>query len=88
MKIFGIIESYQDYKESDATNWGVERTIEDARKRLEEAVGEILSYKRDEMSDDEWNEFVANHYTNKENTSWVYSNDDFVVKFYIDELDF
>lgn len=88
MKVYGIIESYQDYRTSDATNWGVERTIKDARKRLEEIVGEILEYKREEMSDTEWHEFVENHYTNKTKTWWMYDNGDVVFKFYIDELDF
>ena len=87
MKYYGVIESYQDYKGADATLWGVEKTIVDAHGRLSEAVGEILPYKRDEMNDDEWDEFIAEKFVDGDNREWYYEDDDCVVKIYIDEVE-
>ena len=85
MKAYGIIESYQDYKGADATLWGVEKTVDAARERLEEAVGEIV-YGREDMEEDEWNEFVAEHYINDDRTSWKYDDGDTCYIFHIDEV--
>lgn len=87
MKIYGVVESYQDYKGADATNWGVEFTIESARALLSYAAGEILSYKREDMEDDVWDVFVDMHYVDESKTSWLYEDGDIVLKFYIDKLD-
>ena len=38
MKLYGIIESYLDYKGADATNWGVKKTLEEAKAALKEIV--------------------------------------------------
>ena len=87
MKYYGVIESYQDYKGADATLWGVEKTVEAAQERLSEAAGEILSYKREEMDDDEWDEFIADKFIDGDNREWYYEDGDCVVKLYIDEVE-
>ena len=87
MKYYGVIESYQDYKGADATLWGVEKTVEDAQKRLSEAAGEILLYKRDEMDDDEWEAFVQENFIDSDHREWYYDDGDCVVKLYIDSVE-
>lgn len=77
MKLYGIIESYQDYKGADATNWGVKTSLEDAKKYLLEIIGQQFHYIKvsliDEIEDEQctraedeqielrWNEWVEDH---------------------------
>ena len=89
MKYYGVIESHQDYKGADATLWGVEKTIEAARNRMSEAAGEILSHKREEMSDDEWEAFFEEYAIGdpERTRDWYYEDDDLVVKRHIEDVD-
>lgn len=89
MKAYGIVESYQNYKGSDATLWGVKKTVEQARERLEEAVEELI-YGREEKTDEEWREFLDKHYIDENRLSWMYDDGDSCYIFHIDtvEIDF
>lgn len=49
MKLFGIIESYQDYKGADATNWGVRRTLKEAKDALIAAIEQQFHYIRENI---------------------------------------
>lgn len=87
MKYYGVIESYQDYKGADATLWGVEKTVEDAQKRLSEAVSEILPYKRSKMDDNDWETFIQENFIDSDHREWYYDDGDCVVKLYIDSVE-
>ena len=87
MKYYGVIESYQDYKGADATLWGVEKTVEDAQKRLSEAVSEILPYKRSKMDDNDWETFIQENYIDNKKRAWFYDDGDSCLKFYIDSVE-
>ena len=79
MKLYGIIESYQDYKGADATNWGVAHTLEDALKRLKGILVDQFHYIREDIINDiedktctraedseveaRWDEWVDEHLT-------------------------
>ena len=52
MKLYGIIESYQDYKGADATNWGVKKTLEDALTALKEIIEQQFHYIRENIIDE------------------------------------
>lgn len=49
MKLYGIIESYQDYKCADASNWGVAKTIEGAKEKLIGAIEQQFNYIREDI---------------------------------------
>ena len=77
MKLYGIIESYLDYKGADASNWGISKTLEDAKKRLIEIIEQQFYYIRERLMDDAltedgesvdedkleslWNEWIEEH---------------------------
>lgn len=52
MKIYGIIESFQDYQGADATNWGVKKTLEQALSALKEIIEQHFHYIRESIFDD------------------------------------
>jgi hypothetical protein len=52
MKLYGIIESYQDYKGADATNWGVEKSLEKAKERLVGIIEQQFHYIREDFEDE------------------------------------
>ena len=49
MKLYGIIESYMDYKGADATNWGVKKTLEEAQAALKEIIEHQFHYIRENI---------------------------------------
>ena len=77
MKLYGIIESYQDYKGADATNWGAKKTLEQALEALKEIlrqqfhyIRENIIYEIEDATDEEanenevetrWNEWIDEH---------------------------
>ena len=52
MKLFGIIEVYQDYKGADATNWGVKKTLKEALETLRGIIEQQFQYIRENIIDD------------------------------------
>ena len=56
MKLYGLIESYQDYKGADATNWGVKKTLEDAKKDLIDILEQQFHYIRENIICEIWEE--------------------------------
>ena len=82
MKIYAVIESYQDYKVADATLWGVSKTREKALARLKEAIEERYEYIREDKEDDEWEQFIGAGFVNED--MWGYDDGDTVTRFYIE----
>ena len=83
MKLYGVIESFQDYKGADATLWGVKKTKEEARELIKQAASEVC-YECEGMEDDELEKFVNEHYTDEEKTDWEFDDGDSLLKFHID----
>lgn len=52
MKLYGIIESYLDYKGADASNWGVATTLKKALKQLIEVLEQQFYYIRENFIED------------------------------------
>lgn len=76
MKLYGIIESFLDYRGADATNWGVVKTLEEAKSRLLEIIDQQFYYMKEQFEEDAvkdddtvdrelqetiWNEWVEEH---------------------------
>ena len=89
MKIFGIIESYADFKHSAASNYGVCKTLEKAKKRLDEIIRERFEGRYDEDEREELEAFIQAGYEDDDTcrVKWHYDDGDVDLKFYIDELD-
>ena len=89
MKIFGIIESYADFKHSDASNHGVCKTLEKAKKRLDEIILERFGDRYDEDEREELETFIQAGYEDDDTcrVKWHYDDGDVDLKFYIDEID-
>ena len=49
MKLFGIVESYQDYKGADATNWGVSKSLKKALESLRGILEQQFHYIRENI---------------------------------------
>lgn len=49
MKLYGIIESYQDYKGADATNWGVCKSLKEALETLRGIIEQQFHYIRENI---------------------------------------
>lgn len=49
MKLYGIIESYQDYKGADATNCGVSKSLKEALETLRGIIEQQFHYIRENI---------------------------------------
>ena len=56
MKLYGIIESYLDYKGADATNWGVKKSLDEAKSALKEIIEQQFHYIRENLEEECYDE--------------------------------
>lgn len=84
-----IIESYADFKHSDASNYGVCKTLEKAKKRLDEIIRERFGGRYDEDEREELEAFIQAGYEDNDTckVKWHYDDGGVDLKFYIDEID-
>lgn len=96
MKLYAITESYAYYKGSDATFWGVHKTLEDAKTALLDIIKERFDYIKDMMYGDteeeieqEFEGWINNRFVKTDAcvVMWEDDDDDAVTKFYIDETE-
>ena len=92
-ELYVITESYLDYKGADATNHGVFKTLDDARKGLVSAIKDLFEGSCAFVDNDietledvaEW--MKPNYVYEEPNTIlWAYDDGDSSYRFYIDKI--
>lgn len=101
-KLYGIIESFQDYKGADATNYGVWSTFEGAKAALNRIIEQNFHYIYENFLQDanndkakakeKWDEWVLSNYNTdfaKEyegDLEWEYDDGDTVTRYYLEKV--
>lgn len=96
MILYAITESYACYKGSDATFWGVYKTLQEAKDALFDIIKDRFDYIKDNIDEDdedaleeEFEGWINKRYVkaNDSVVKWEDYDDDAVTKFYIDETE-
>ena len=77
--IYVIVNSYNDYESmAVATDGGAFSTLEKAREKFIEYLHEIWDYRKDLLTNEEFDEWFESCFQNEEKTVWVWDTGDCV----------
>ena len=87
--IYVIVNSYNDYEGmAVATDGGAFSTFEKAKEKFIEYLKEIWDYRKELITDEEFNDWFESCFQNEEKTVWVWDTGDCVSDISIHQVKF
>ena len=87
--IYVIVNSYNDYESmAVATDGGAFSTLEKAKEKFIEYLHEIWDYRKELITNDEFNDWFESCFQNEEKTVWVWDTGDCVNDISIHQVKF
>ena len=87
--IYVIVNSYNDYEGmAVATDGGAFSTLEKAKEKFIEYLHEIWDYRKDLLTNEEFDEWFESCFQNEEKTVWVWDTGDCVSDISIHQVKF
>jgi hypothetical protein len=87
--IYVIVNSYNDYEDmAVATDGGAFSTLEKAKEKFIEYLHEIWDYRKELITNDEFNEWFESCFQNEEKTVWIWDTGDCVSDISIHQVKF
>lgn len=87
--IYVIINSYNDYEDmAVATDGGAFSTLEKAKEKFIEYLHEIWDYRKELITNDEFNDWFESCFQNEEKTVWIWDTGDCVSDISIHQVKF
>lgn len=87
--IYVIVNSYNDYEGmAVATDGGAFSTLEKAKEKFIEYLHEIWDYRKELITNDEFNDWFESCFQNEEKTVWIWDTGDCVSDISIHQVKF
>ena len=87
--IYVIVNSYNDYESmAVATDSGAFSTLEKAKEKFIEYLHEIQDYRKELITNDEFNDWFESCFQNEEKTVWIWDTGDCVSDISIHQVKF
>lgn len=87
--IYVIVNSYNDYEGmAVATDGGAFSTLEKAKEKFIEYLHEIWDYRKELITDEEFNDWFESCFQNEEKTVWIWDTGDCVSDISIHQVKF
>lgn len=87
--IYVIVNSYNDYESmAVATDGGAFSTLEKAKEKFIEYLHEIWDYRKELITNDEFNDWFESCFQNEEKTVWIWDTGDCVSDISIHQVKF